>query len=73
LIHVDGNPKPGDPPPRRSATATTRSARLRAMTRACFVIFLDDYHTRLGSSLAVRNPLSEFIQKPDEAAGISWR
>jgi VWFA-related protein len=27
-----------------------------------FVIFLDDYHTRLGSSLAVRQPLSEFIQ-----------
>ena len=27
-----------------------------------FVIFLDDYHTRLGSSLAVRQPLTQFIQ-----------
>jgi VWFA-related protein len=27
-----------------------------------FVIFLDDYHTRLGSSLAVRQPLSDWVQ-----------
>ena len=62
FIKVDGNPKPGDPPPQeiRNRDDEEREA-ARADTRV-FVIFLDDYHTRLGSSLAVRQPLSEFIQ-----------
>lgn len=62
FIKVDGNPKPGEPPPQsiRNRDDEVREA-ARDDTRV-FVLFLDDYHTRLGSSMAVRQPLSEFIQ-----------
>ena len=63
LIKVDGNPKPGEPPPpadMRDRDQEEREA-ARADTRL-FVIFLDDYHTRLGSSLAVRQPLIQWVQ-----------
>jgi VWFA-related protein len=63
LIKVDGNPKPGEPPPpvdMRDRDQEEREA-AREDTRL-FVIFLDDYHTRLGSSLAVRQPLIQWVQ-----------
>ena len=62
LIRVDGNPKPGDPPPRQIRNRDDEEREAARDDTRVFVIFLDDYHTRLGSSLAVRQPLSEFIQ-----------
>jgi VWFA-related protein len=63
LVKIDGNPKPGEPPPpvdMRDRDQEEKEA-ARDDTRV-FVIFLDDYHTRLGSSLAVRQPLTQWIQ-----------
>jgi VWFA-related protein len=40
-----------------------------------FAIFLDDYHVRRGASLAVRNPLSTFIQNnlgPSDMIGVMY-
>jgi len=40
-----------------------------------FAIFLDDYHVRRGASLAVRNPLTTFIQNnlgPSDMIGIMY-
>jgi len=62
FIKVDGNPKPGDPPPQEIRNRDDEEREARRDDTRVFVIFLDDYHTRLGSSLAVRQPLSEFIQ-----------
>jgi len=62
FIKVDGNPKPGEPPPQEIKNRDDEEREARRDDTRVFVIFLDDYHTRLGSSLAVRQPLSEFIQ-----------
>jgi len=62
FIKVDGNPKPGEPPPQEIRNRDDEEREARRDDTRVFVIFLDDYHTRLGSSLAVRQPLSEFIQ-----------
>jgi len=62
FIKVDGNPKPGDPPPQEIRNRDDEEREAARDDTRVFVIFLDDYHTRLGSSLAVRQPLSEFIQ-----------
>lgn len=40
-----------------------------------FVFFLDDYNTRLGSSMAVRKPLVEFVQNqvgPNDLLGVMY-
>jgi VWFA-related protein len=62
FIKVDGNPKPGAPPPQEIRNRDDEEREAARDDTRVFVIFLDDYHTRLGSSLAVRQPLSEFIQ-----------
>ena len=75
LIHVDGNPKPGDPPPREIRNRDDEEREAARDDTRVFVFFLDDYHTRLGSALAVRNPLSEFIQnqmKPLDLVAVMY-
>jgi len=62
FIKVDGNPKPGEPPPQEIRNRDDEEREARRDDTRVFVIFLDDYHTRLGSSLAVRQPLTQFIQ-----------
>lgn len=62
FIKVDGNPKPGEPPPQEIKNRDDEEREARRDDTRVFVVFLDDYHTRLGSSLAVRQPLSEFIE-----------
>ena len=62
FIKVDGNPRPGEPPPQEIRNRDDEEREAARDDTRVFVIFLDDYHTRLGSSLAVRQPLSEFIQ-----------
>jgi len=62
FIKVDGNPKPGEPPPQQIKNRDDEEREAARDDTRVFVIFLDDYHTRLGSSLAVRQPLSEWVQ-----------
>jgi len=75
FIKVDGTPKPGDPPPREIRNRDDEEREAARDDTRVFVIFLDDYHTRLGSSLAVRQPLTEFVQnqlKPLDLVAIVY-
>jgi VWFA-related protein len=75
FIKVDGNPKPGEPPPQEIRNRDDEEREAARDDTRVFVIFLDDYHTRLGSSLAVRQPLTEFIQnqlKPLDLVAIMY-
>ena len=75
LIRVDGNPKPGEPPPKEIRNRDDEEREAARDDTRVFVIFLDDYHVRLGSSLAVRQPLSEFIQnqmKPLDLVAVMY-
>ncbi len=75
LVRVDGNPKPGDPPASEIRNRDDEEREAARDDTRIFVIFLDDYHTRLGSSLAVRQPLTEFIQnqmKPLDLVAIMY-
>ena len=62
FIKEDGNPKPGEPPPQEIRNRDDEEREAARDDTRVFVIFLDDYHTRLGSSLAVRQPLTQFIE-----------
>jgi VWFA-related protein len=75
FIKVDGNPKPGEPPPQQIKNRDDEEREAARDDTRVFVIFLDDYHTRLGSSLAVRQPLSEWVQntlRPLDMVGIMY-
>src|SRR6267142_1665823 len=61
FIKVDGNPKPGEPPPQEIRNRDDEGREAAGDDTRVFVFSLDDYHPRLGSSLAVRQPLPEFI------------
>ena len=63
LVKVDGTPRPGDPPPRQIRNRDDEVAEAGRDDVRVFVIFFDDYHTRLANSLAVKRPLSEFVEK----------
>ncbi|MEQ1907910.1 MAG: VWA domain-containing protein [Vicinamibacterales bacterium] len=62
LIKVDGNPRPGDPPPRQIRNRDDEEAEAARDDVRVIVIFLDDYHVRAGSAMSVKRPLIEFIQ-----------
>ena len=75
LIRVDGNPRPGDPPPRELRNRIDEETELARDDVRLFVFFLDDYHVRLGSSLTVRDPLIRFVQRhirPNDVVGIMY-
>lgn len=62
LIRVDGNPPPGESAPREINSIYAEEAEARRDDVRLFVIFFDDYHVRLGASLAVKDPLVKFIE-----------
>lgn len=74
LIEVTGRPDPAAEPPRRirSERDEEREA-LREDTRL-FVVFFDDYHVRRGASMAVRDPLIDFIENlsPMDMVGVMY-
>ena len=75
LIRVDGNPKPGEPPPRQIRNRDDEEREAARDDTRVFVIFLDDYHTRVGSALAVKQPLTEFVQnqmKPLDMVAVMY-
>jgi len=62
LIRVDGNPKPGEPPPREIRSRDDEESEAARDDVRVFVFFLDDYHVRVTNSMSVREPLTRFIQ-----------
>ena len=75
LIRIDGNPRPGDPPPRELRNRIDEETELAKDDVRLFVFFFDDYHVRLGNSLGVREPLIRFIQtqlRPNDVVGIMY-
>jgi VWFA-related protein len=63
LVKVDGRPRPGDPPPREIRNRDDEEVEAARDDTRVIAIFLDDYHTRLGSALSVKKSLIDFIQK----------
>ncbi len=75
LIRVDGNVKPGDPPPRQIRNIEDAEVELAKDDVRVFVIFFDDYHVRLGNSLSVKEPLSRFIRdqiRPNDVVAVMY-
>ena len=75
LIRVDGNPRPGDPPPRQIRNVEDAEVELAKDDVRAFVIFFDDYHVRLGNSLSVKEPLSRFIReqiRPNDVVAVMY-
>ena len=62
LIKVDGTQRPGDPPLRQIRNRDDEESEATRDDTRVIAIFLDDYHTRLGSALSVKRSLVEFIQ-----------
>jgi VWFA-related protein len=63
LIRVDGNPKPGDPPPRAIRSRDDEEAEAARDDVRVYVILLDDYHVRNTNAMRMRDILSRFIQQ----------
>jgi len=61
LIKVDGTPRPGDPAPRVIRSRDDEELEAGRDDVRVIVFFLDDYHTRLASSIAIKATLNEFI------------
>ncbi|MGH9257369.1 MAG: VWA domain-containing protein [Vicinamibacterales bacterium] len=75
LVRVDGNPRPGDPPPRELRNRIDEELEISRDDVRLFVFFFDDYHVRLGNSLAVKEPLVRFVQtqlRPNDVVGIMY-
>jgi len=75
LIRIDGNPRPGDPPPRELRNRIDEEIEISRDDVRVFVLFFDDYHVRLGNSLAVKEPLIRFVQtqlRPNDIIGIMY-
>jgi VWFA-related protein len=75
LIKVDGNPLPGAPPPRELRNRIDEEIEISKDDVRLFVLFLDDYHVRLGNSIGVKEPLIRFVQtqiRPNDVVGIMY-
>lgn len=62
LVASNGQLAPGEAPPREIRSQADEEAEAARDDVRMFVVFFDDYHVRLGSSLAVRQPLVSFIE-----------
>jgi VWFA-related protein len=75
LIRVDGNPRPGEPPPRELRNRIDEEIEISKDDVRLFVFFFDDYHVRLGNSLSVKEPLIRFVQtqlRPNDIVGMMY-
>ena len=75
LIKVDGNPKPGDPPPRVIRNRDDEETEAARDDVRIFAILLDDYHVRRSNSVSVREPLTRFIQtqlRPNDMIAVMY-
>jgi VWFA-related protein len=62
LIKVSGNPEVGEAPARQIRSQYDEETEAARDDVRLFVIFFDDYHTRVGSALAVKGPLTRFVE-----------
>ncbi|MGH9349911.1 MAG: VWA domain-containing protein, partial [Vicinamibacterales bacterium] len=75
FIKVDGNPQPGDAPARQIRSTYDEETEAARDDVRLFVIFFDDYHTRVGSALAVKEPLTRFVRQqlgPNDLVAIMY-
>ncbi len=75
LVKVSGNPEPGDAPARQIRSQYDEETEAARDDVRLFVIFFDDYHTRVGSALAVKEPLIRFVQTqigPNDLVAIMY-
>jgi VWFA-related protein len=74
LVLVDGNPKPGEPPPREIRNQDDVEREAAREDVRLFVFFMDDYHVRLSNSMTVRAPLNRFLQtlRPNDLVAIMY-
>ena len=75
LIKVDGNPKPGDPPPRVIRNRDDEETEAARDDVRVFAILLDDYHVRRSNSVSVRAPLIKFIEtqlRPNDMIAVMY-
>jgi VWFA-related protein len=73
LVRVDGRQKPGEPEPRQIRSEYDEESEAGRDDVRLFAIFLDDYHVRRVSAMAVRPTLTAFIQTqlaPTDLVGI---
>src|SRR5262245_65215922 len=74
LIKLDGGTVPGpDGPPRQIRSDADEETEAAKDDVRLFGIFLDDYHTKLGSSMTVQAPLTRFMETqigPSDMVGI---
>ena len=74
-IKVDGNPKPGDPPPREIRNRDDEESEAARDDVRIFAILLDDYHVRRGNSISIREPLTRFIEtqlRPNDMVAVMY-
>jgi VWFA-related protein len=75
FIKVDGNPMPGDAPARQIRSTYDEESEAARDDVRLFVIFFDDYHTRVGSALSVKDPLTRFVQQqlgPNDLVAVMY-
>jgi VWFA-related protein len=75
LVKVDGNPRPGAPPPSEIRSRNDEELIANREDVRVFVFFLDDYHVRRANSMTVRDPLTRFVQnqlKPNDIVAIMY-
>ena len=75
LIKVDGNPKPGDPPPRELRNRDDEESEAARDDVRVYAILLDDYHVRRANSISVRTPLIKFIEtqlRPNDMIAVMY-
>jgi VWFA-related protein len=75
LIKVDGNPKPGEPPPRQLRNRDDEEGEAARDDVRVYAILLDDYHVRRANSISVRAPLTRFIQtqlRPNDMIAVMY-
>ncbi len=76
LIKLDGGRVPGpDGPPQAIRSDAVEEMEAARDDVRLFAIFLDDYHTRQGASLSVREPIAKFISTqlgPSDMIGVMY-
>jgi VWFA-related protein len=75
LIKVDGNPKPGEPPPRQLRNRDDEEAEAARDDVRVYAFLLDDYHVRRANSISVREPLIRFITtqlRPNDMVAVMY-
>ena len=62
LIKIDNSPRPDDPAPRRIRSRDDEQLEAGREDVRIMAILLDDYHTRKGTALVVKEPLTTFLE-----------